>query len=382
MPIAHAHTVNAVTRAGIFSQSGRALHLLNGTDYRERDISGLGVTDPPPQPWSTLQYLLTVYLSYRKVASHETSRRARATIADPSTVIDRQRGMSLEPAEIKAFDTIALWQGFSSYQLACYLGVSESRVSSIMTALIHREALVRNSAPRGMTQYILTDEGIRYWTGRERAFLPAELDRWSNAHGESSSEWRGSTLRTLLGRERRHTDAINSIVARMAAELHDDPESEFLWALPARRGRLQFYSGGRRAILPDATVATTNQGEYTPFLVEYERSASGQAKLASRLRLYQRLSRTTQARKDFGALPWILFVFPDPQREETFVRAANDRLRPFQGTPPVLTSNTPLLDEIGILGPVWAYLWHSNPLSREDLPTRPPDWKEESEYSD
>ena len=350
------------------------IDLLNGTDYSERNIEKLGLSNPSPQPWSNLQFLLEVHLEDRKAPLPDGPRRSRATIPEPAELIENQYGMSLLPAEIRAFDAIALWAGMDTENLSNYLSVSESRIASIMTNLIHREGLVHDIAPRGASMYVTTYDGIRYWTARERAASSPEFVRWGNAPEQDIKEWEGTTLRALLGRERRHTRNLHWIVSQMARELHDAPNTEFLWALPARRGRIGFFLGKRRSILPDATVATRHDGTYVPYLVEFERSATGQVRAENRLKLYQRLHRTDQAEQDCGASPWILFVFPTARIERTFVRAANESWTRGTATPPVLTSHIPLLRETGVLGQAWHDLWDEASTERWLLPWRPPSY--------
>ena len=373
--------VNRTRRYGERGYTGRQfhafhenIHLLNGTDYSEWNVENLGLANPPPQPWSNLQYLLQVHLEDRRAPLPDGPRRSRATIPEPTELIENQYGMSLAPAEIRAFDAIALWTGMNSENLSDYLGVTESRVASIMTALIHRERLVHNIAPPGASKYVTTYDGVRYWTGRERAASSPEFARWGNAPEENIEDWEGSALRTLLGREKRHTQNLYFIVSQMARELHDSPDDRFLWALPARRGRIHFFSGRRRSILPDATVATMRSGTYVPYLVEFERSATGPVRAADRLRLYQQLHRTDRAEEDCGAPPWILVVFPTARVERTFVRAANESWTRGTAAPPVLTCHIPLLKEAGALGPSWHNLWDEDHEKRWSLPWRPPSY--------
>ena len=375
---AHRHTLSR--NFFTFTES-RAL--LNGHDETPLAANGPRQGDPPlPEPCSTLEYLARVHLKNRRIPALELPGRDRAHIPDADEIVGHHLGMTLTPAAIRAFDVTALWQGITRTELQNQLGVGTSQITKSMKSLSNKEGLVHDIGSRGASRYVLTYEGIEYWAARDQIDPLGEESRWGNEAGETIAEWEGTSLRTLFGRERRHTESLYWLVSELARELHDAPADAFLWALPARRGRIQFNWNRREAIFPDATVATERQGNtYVPYLMEFERGATGPKSAPARLERYQRLWKTHQLRADLGFKPWILFVFPSPQRERSFSDAANESWSKTKSKPPIVTSNIPLVREKGVLGGVdketgvhavgWHYLWSHDWDTRWVLPYRP-----------
>ena len=162
-------------------------------------------------------------------------------------------------------------------------------------------------------------------------------------------------------------------MTQIAHAMRRELNAEFLWSLPTHRNRIRFYRAGYKSLSPDATVAIVRAGNYVPFLIEYERSAVHPAQARDRLRLYQQLWWTTEPKIVHGVTPWILFVFPSEKNETTFVSATLDAARRLEMKPPVLTSNRVLLEQVGVTGKAWHYLWdEADRGSREVLPTSPP----------
>ena len=344
--------------------------LLNGDDRQKQPSVPSDITDPF---MSTVDFVWAWARRARQVPAGDTVWRARATLPKATDIVSGTIGLDLKPSEIQAFNVIAQWQGISLEDVTTYLGVTRQRVQQLLEALVNEMGLVHDVGSEGSHRYAPTYDGLRYWTAGERSDPGHAFRKWGTDAGGRVKDWEGSSVRTLMGRESDHTQGLHHIVTQIAHAMRNEMDAEFLWSLPTHRNRLRFFWGGYKSLSPDATVGIVRNGHYVPLLIEYERSAVHPALARTRLKLYQALWRTSEPKVVHGVNPWILFIFPSETNEKTFVSATLAGTRRLEMKPPILTSNRVLLEQVGVTGMAWHYLWDEDDEGiREVLPTSPP----------
>ena len=130
------------------------------------------------------------YCTLETVSSHgspirarftESPSRKRASIPDPERMVQAAPTFGIRPSEKRTLDLITDHPMIPREHLARWLSVSEGRVSQTMHSLGATWSLVERREGRGDTRYILSAEGIRYVTHRDRAQLPTTRGIWSTA---------------------------------------------------------------------------------------------------------------------------------------------------------------------------------------------------------
>ena len=111
----------------------------------------------------------------------QSPERKRASIPDPERMVGAAPAFGVSPSEKRALDLITDHPMIPREHLACWLGVSEGRVSQMMRSLVDTWGLVEQRGKRGDVRYTLSAEGIRYVTHRDRAQLPTTRGIWSTA---------------------------------------------------------------------------------------------------------------------------------------------------------------------------------------------------------
>ena len=204
----------------------------------------------------------------RSTASPE---RKRASIPRPERMVQAAPAFGVSPAEKRTLDLITDHPMILREHLACWLGISEGRVSQMMRSLVDMWGLVERRGQRGDTRYTLSAEGIRYITHRDRAQLPTTQGIWSTALTRDKQGRRrhvGHRIETWA-RQTRHADGITWFLSKLQAEARADPDSELVWSVPTARSD-RAYNWGDSAIAPDAVGHLLAGGLHVPFYFEHE----------------------------------------------------------------------------------------------------------------
>ena len=109
----------------------------------------------------------------------EAPERKRASLPDPQRMVKAAPAFGISPAEKRALDLITDHPMTPREHLACWLGVSDGRVSQMTRSLTQTWGLVEQHGKRGGVRYTLSGRGIRYITSRDRAQLSTTMAAWS-----------------------------------------------------------------------------------------------------------------------------------------------------------------------------------------------------------
>ncbi len=285
----------------------------------------------------------------------ESPERKRASIPRPEQMVQTAPTFGISPSEKRVLDLITDHPMIPREHLACWLGVSEGRISQMMHSLVDTWGLVERRGKRGDTRYTLSAEGIRYITHRDRAQLPTTQGIWSTAlttDHQGRTRHVGHRIDTWV-RQTRHADGITWFLSKLEAEARADPDSELLWSVPtARSGRA--YNWGQSAIAPDAVGKMVAEGLEIPFYLEYELRARHPEGVLARLSPYMSYYWSTEPGEDQPPFPTTLFVVDTEEVEATYVRTASQLATMSL---PILVSCRPVLSNAGILGRSWRPLW-------------------------
>ena len=105
----------------------------------------------------------------------ESPSRKRASIPRPERMVQAAPTFGISPSEKRTLDLVTDYPMMPRDHLACWLGVSEGRISQMMHSLVNTWGLVERRGKRGDTRYTLSAGGIRYVTHRDRAQLPTTM---------------------------------------------------------------------------------------------------------------------------------------------------------------------------------------------------------------
>ena len=285
----------------------------------------------------------------------QSPERKRASIPDPEQMAQAAPAFGVSPAEKRTLDLITDHPMIPREHLACWLGVSEGRVSQMMRSLVDTWGLVERRGQRGDTRYTLSAEGIRYVTHRDRAQLPTTQGIWSTALTTDKQGRRrhvGHRIDTWA-RQTRHADGITWFLSKLEAETRDNSSSELQWSVPTSRSD-RAYNWGDSAIAPDAVGHLLAGGLHVPFYFEHELRARHPRGVIARLSPYEDYYWSPEHKDDQPPYPVTLFVVDTEEVEETYVNTAALRSRMSL---PILVSCIPVLSDTGILGPSWRPLW-------------------------
>ena len=285
----------------------------------------------------------------------QSPERKRASIPRPERMVQSAPAFGVSPAEKRTLDLITDHPMIPREHLACWLGVSEGRVSQMMRSLVDTWGLVERRGQRGDTRYTLSAEGIRYVTHRDRAQLPTTQGIWSTVLTRDKQGRRrhvGHRIETWA-RQTRHADGITWFLSKLEAEARADPDSELVWSVPTARSD-RAYNWGDSAIAPDAVGQMTAQGLRIPFYFEYELRARHPRGVIARLDPYEDYYWSPEHKDDQPPYPVTLFVVDTEEVEDTYVRTA---ARMSRMSLPIFVSCIPVLSHTGILGRSWRPLW-------------------------
>ena len=319
----------------------------------------------PDLPVWQLAYSSAAVYSFRELADFVKNAPAsrpptprtyhRAALPKTEMLLNGHNSTQMQASEKHALDILLDWPLATHDQFANLLVVSKGRLAQILAELETRYAFV--TAPFGdqaPIRYALSDAGLEYLALRDRSSRPRVLKHWSVSTNPLTGRWRGSRVRRLAT-EIYHTDAVNSIAAKISREAHDlSPTYEVRTLDPSHRSRRDFVFNRRRhTIHPDASGVIVYLDTPIPFLLEFERRARHPSKSLQRIRPYQAYFSTAYPMQDHGALPLVLVAFDDVGAETQFLIAAADAEKRSNLAVPFATSCLQALDEHGILGSAW-----------------------------
>ena len=286
----------------------------------------------------------------------ESPERKRASIPRPERMVKAAPAFGLTPSEKRTIDLVTDHPMIPREHLACWLGVSEGRVSQMMHNLVNICGLIERRGRRGDTRYTLSAEGIRYVTHRDRAQLPTTRGIWSTAlttDRQGRIRHVGHRIDTWA-RQTKHADGVMWFLSKLEEEARADPASEMLWSIPTARSD-RAYNWGESAIAPDAVGEMITGGIHVPFYFEYELRARHPKGVIARLSPYESYYWSPAPKEDQPPFPTTLFVVDTEEVEATYVRTA---ARMSRMSLPILVSCVPVLSATGILGRSWHPLWN------------------------
>ena len=220
--------------------------------------------------WHRYSWVGSSYRTLKDVSAHgspggglrtESPSRKRASLPRPERTAQPAPAFGVSPAEKRTLDLLTDHPMIPREHLACWLGVSEGRVSQMMRSLVNTWGLVERRGKRGDTRYTLSAEGIRYVTHRDRAQLPTTQGIWSTTLTTDRQGRRrhvGHRIDTWA-KQTKHADGITWFLSKLQAEARADPDSELLWSVPTARSD-RAYNWGESAIAPDAVGADDRRG--------------------------------------------------------------------------------------------------------------------------
>ncbi len=273
----------------------------------------------------------------------------RAAMPEPSELLWSSLAVRLTRAEKDALDLLAAWPLCTTDQLAGLMGgVTRRRVNQVLSSLA-RYSLVRPDGQR----HVLTDEGLGCLARRDRAAVGPVVGRWSarkrRRRNATAPVYAGTALRSIAS-QMEHHDAITGFAAALSAETARSPDYEVLDLMPTSRSAVGYrWDWTNYVVHPDASFQLAYQGRWRFYLLEFERRATTPRRVRTRLGNYRRYFNSGWPNRDHGGLPpLVLFVFPNPDAEDNFLRAAGGSNRPI-----LFTSNLQTLASRGVLGDAW-----------------------------
>ena len=298
---------------------------------------------------------VTAYGSRGGAPRTQSPERKRASLPRPERMARAAPAFGVSPSAKRTLDLVTDHPMIPRGHLALWLGVSEGRVSQMMSSLVNTWGLVERRGQRGATRYTLSAEGIRYVTHRDRAQLPTTQGIWSTALTTDKQGRRrhvGHRIETWA-RQTKHADGITWFLSKLQAEARGDPHSELEWSVPTVKSD-RAYNWGDSAIAPDAVGQMTADGLQIPFYFEHELRARHPRGVIARLDPYESYYWSPAPKDDQPPYPVTLFVVDTEEVEATYVRTAAHMSRMSL---PIFVSCRPVLSHTGILGRSWRPLW-------------------------
>ncbi len=277
--------------------------------------------------------------------------RLRAAMPEPSELLRSSLAVQLTGAEKNTLDLLAAWPLCTTDQLAGLMGsVTRRRVNQVLSSL-GGHSLVRSEGQR----HLLTDDGLRCLARRDRAAIGPLVGRWSarkrRRRNTRALVYAGTALRAIAS-QMEHHDAITGFAAMLSAEAarSNNNDYEVFDLMPTSRSSVGYrWDWTNYVVHPDASFQLAYRGSFRSYLLEFERRATTPRRVRARLGNYRRYFRSGWPNRDHGGLPpLVLFVLPNPDAEESFLRAAGGSNRPI-----LFTSNLQTLGERGVLGDSW-----------------------------
>ena len=274
--------------------------------------------------------------------------RLRAAMTEPSELLGSSLAVQLTGAEKDALDLLAAWPLCTTDHLAGLMGgVTRRRANQVLNSLTGH-FLVFTDGQR----HALTDEGLSYLARRDRAAVGPMMGRWSARkrlrRNTTTPVYAGTALRAIAS-QMEHHDAITGFAAMLSAEAarSNNHDYEVFDLMPTSRSSVGYRLG--LDLHPDASFQLAYQGRFRFYLLEFERRATTPRRVRTRLGNYRRYFDSGWPNRDHGGLPpLVLFVLPNPDAEDNFLRSAGGLNRPI-----LFTSNLQTLASRGVLGDSW-----------------------------
>ncbi len=270
---------------------------------------------------------------------------------------DAARALSvlLKPAEKRVLDMLAGWPWTLQKDLAGLLGVSESRVSRLVTPLEGLGLAVRSPSARGRLS--LTDTGLAFLARRDRASVGLARRRWSVSPVDPAgpADWRnvsGGRSRQLL-RNLDHTAAVHGFLASLARQARARGWEIGQLDPPHRASRHFRHGGALRAVNPDAFGVLRRGPAAWAFFLEWERRAVRPVTMAARLAPYLRYYASHRPTDDHGTRPAVLVVFDEDIAATHFLMLADREMGRAGVMVPLWVSHRQAIDSLGPLGLAW-----------------------------
>ena len=261
----------------------------------------------------------------------------------------------LRPAEKRALDVLADWPWITALGVRELLGVSQARVSQLLTALEGFDLATRVSAAG--RRLVLSERGLALLARRDRAAVGAARKRWSAAPQDAARPltWHnvtGARSRQLL-RNVVHTAAVHAFIATLAVQARGEGWELAQLDPPHRASRYFAFGHTRRAVHPDAFGVLRRGPTTWAFFLEWERRAVRPVTMAARLAPYLRYYASTRPTDDHGAPPAVLIVAHDELAASHFLRVAQAEMDRSQVSVPLWIASEQALAARGPLGQVW-----------------------------
>ena len=293
--------------------------------------------------------------SEQKSSPGAPSERGPARIDEyPQTLPTTSPAVRLTPAEKKLMDVIDDWHLARRIDLPGLADTSSARVSQLL-AVLKDQGLVKRLRLETSQYYALSDKGLRYIAGRDRATL--SLATWSVELKGPLGRF-GGQMRTLI-----HQLAHTRTVTRMMSDLAKDASMLAGYHLseldPPERALIRpNHVSDRTGIVPDAggriRYVYDDGAHWMSFVLEYEHRGISDRRAITKVRLYQALFGSGH-KWGPGGPPLALFVFDTPEDERRFFQVAKrlDSDVPRDIPVPFAFSNLSQIKATGFLGSSW-----------------------------
>lgn len=297
-------------------------------------------------------------LGYALPARDAVIERPLARVSPPRPLDDAGLA-SLSATEQRALDYIGDWPWLRPAQLAELLDCGQRRTSRILSWL-EKSQLVASRHVHGKPRVVLSDAGIAQIARRDRTAVAIAKQRWSTESREPVESgqpliWRnisGARSRQLL-RHLEHTESVHWLIAQVAKQAAEADVSIPQLDPPQRASRYFRYEGGVRSVHPDAFFCLDTSSGGQAFFLEYERRADRPSTMRDRLAPYLRYYSTRRPLEDHGVIPTVLVVFEGELSAHHFVRHAQQEMRRWGQSLPLLVSDRRELERSGPLGAAW-----------------------------
>jgi hypothetical protein len=214
----------------------------------------------------------------------------------------------------RILDKLSDWPMSSRVHLMNMLGLSQRQTDRLLHDLDSSNLLFKTQTEEGITNYALSDEGIRLMCYRDRASVGHVLRRWS-----SESDKQGRNIRRLR-REFNHTQGILDFVSRLSVEHKGRVDA----APPHRAGRAFRAEGKFRSVLPDASLTLWDKGMPNVYVLEFERRAKKSADILAKLHPWLICYDSNAWWQLYGLRATCLVVTSSPALAQTFARAVRE----------------------------------------------------------
>ena len=261
----------------------------------------------------------------------------------------------LKPAEKRALDLLADWPWLLQRDMADLLGVSETRISRLISPLAGFG--LATSIPAAGGRQALTDRGLAFLARRDRASVGVARRRWSVNPTDHARpvDWRnvsGGRSRQLL-RNLEHTAAVHGFLAALARQARALGWEAARLDPPHRASRHFRHDGTLRSVNPDAFGVLRRGPAAWAFFLEWERRAVRPATMAQRLAPYLRYYSSHQPTDDHGIRPDVLVVFDGDIAATHFLALAEREMKRAGVKVPLWVSHREAIDALGPLGRTW-----------------------------